>query len=229
MIELARDQAGRASEEYQRLQQRMKGVLSDEQALTLGEAKARAEGTAEAFERLLGVRREQEAFVTARRAREVDAKAEIDRLDEDLLASRQKLNDLVNIAEAALLAAVRHAERHDGVVAQAQAAVRGHGLDEVPGHDFPTLATTRGVRLGGRWWQRVDVPAVLMRSLQRVVRASVPSSNFLALQVNGLARSYMSRVDAGLFADAPDLGIAVQPQIIRPERAELRPTVVRSR
>lgn len=228
MVEQARDQADRASENYRQLQQRMNGVLSDEQALALGEAKARAAGTAEALERLIEVREAQEAVISARRAREDHAKADISRLDEDLAASRQKLLDLVTTAESALLAALRHAERHDTLVTEAQRALQGRELTAMPGHDFATLATTRGARLGGRMWLRVDSAGVLVRSLQRVVRAMFPQSHQLSRNVDGLARTCVSRLGAELFTDAPDLGVAEQPQIIRPERAELRPTVVRT-
>lgn len=191
----------------------------------------RAEATAAAVradrarERLGELRRQREvldAANAARQAAEAEAAPVLDAMADEFEASRKRLVELVDVAESALLAVMRHAAEHDAQVVRAQEVLRGHGLVPAPGLDPDTVATDRGVRVRGAWWSRLDTAGVLARTLKRVTRATLPWGSRLTQQASGIELGYAQHLDPQLFADAPDLGVAEQPKVIRPERADQR-------
>ena len=185
-------------------------------------AAVRAERARERLEELLRQREVLDAANAARQAAEADAGPALDALAEEFEVSRKRLGELVDDAESALLAVMRHAVEHDALVVRAQEVLRGHGLVAMPSLDFDTVATDRGVRVRGQWWSRLDAAGVLARTLKRITRATLPWGSRLTQQADGLARGYAQHLDPQMFTEAPDLGEAMQPRIVRPERADLR-------
>lgn len=192
--------------------------LTVEQQAVLAEARQRAEIAAARVVHLRDQQQQQQAELAGRDALEQQAGDYLTAAGSELTKSRKTVAGAVAKAERALLDAVRAAEAHDRLVAEHRTRVADLGLIEVDGHEFPTSAAGRGVRIRGTEWTRVQHGDVLARIAGRVAASVLGRSHAVGMLLAKLGQQAGGLERSGLLADVPEL----------PPHADSRPRMPRT-